>query len=181
MLELDYIKKHRSLIIFEGILFVLLGILAISLPVVSTLGTTLFIGWLFVIGGIVQLYRTFRTQGSSSFIWSLVNAILNLIVGLLLVFYPLTGALSLTILLMGFFILEGLAKISWGFKLRPYTGWGWLIFSGLISLAMAALIWSGWPETAFWVIGLLVGINMLFFGITLIFLATGLSRTHLSS
>ena len=170
---IDYIQKHRGLLIFEGILFILLGILAVSLPVVSTLGTTIFIGWLFIIGGVVQIYRAFNTHKTRDFIWALLSAILNLVAGIILILYPMTGAISLTIVLLAFFILEGIAKIIWGFKLRPLNTWGWLVLSGLIALAMAGVILAGWPESAFWVIGLLVGINMIFYGVSLLFLVFG--------
>ena len=98
----------------------------------------------------------------------LLTTLIYLVVGILLLAYPVQGIITLTVLLTIYFLLEGIAKIGWGIELHPVTGSGWLIVSGIISLILAAIIIAGWPGTAFWVLGLLVGINMLFFGSSLL-------------
>lgn len=170
------LSTNRYFILFEGIILIFLGILAVFLPVASTLTAELFIGWLLFIAGLIQGYRAFQVRHHAGFYPSLFNAILNIAVGLLLVIYPVAGMLSLTILLSFFFILDGISKIFFGFRLKNYTNWMWLVISGILSLAMAAIIYAGWPESAFWVIGLLIGINLIFFGCSLIALSLGFQK-----
>lgn len=168
---MDIIRKNRTLFAIEGFLFIILGLLAIALPGISTLGVELMVGWLFLIGGLIQGVRTFKAHNLPGFYPSLLSATLSIFIGILLLAYPLTGVLTLTILLITFFLIEGIAKIALAFQLRDLDNWGWLAVSGALALILAAIIWSGWPGTAAWVIGLLVGINMLFFGFTLLSMA----------
>ena len=169
---MDTIQQNKALFIFEGISFIILGILAIAVPAFFTLGFELFIGWLFIFTSFVQAYRLIKLHRIlPGFTAALITTIIYFIAGLLLLAYPVQGIITLTVLLIIYFLLEGIAKIGWGFELRPLKGSGWLITSGIISLIMAAIIIAGWPTTAFWVLGLLIGINMLFFGSSLIALA----------
>jgi uncharacterized membrane protein HdeD (DUF308 family) len=167
----EIIQQHRSLFIFEGILFILLGILAIALPGVMTLGIELLVGWLFVIGGIAQTYRILTAHQLPGFWISLASAILSITIGVLLLAYPLTGVITLTILLIAYFFIDGIIRILLAFQLKPTQSWGWLVIGGIISIVLAGLLWAGWPGTLAWGIGLIVGINMLFFGSSLLTLA----------
>jgi uncharacterized membrane protein HdeD (DUF308 family) len=171
------LQNNRHLLLFEGIIFTLLGFLAVALPGISTLSAELFLGWLLILGGVIQLYRTFKTHEGRGFVGSLLTGLIYLFFGILLVVYPIAGIFSLTILLTFFFIAEGIAKIILSFQLRHFHRWGWFLLNGVIALILAYLIWSGWPGTAFWVLGLLVGINMIFFGISLIALALSIPRS----
>lgn len=174
---MEGIQNNRTLLIVEGVIFTLLGFLAVALPGISTLSIELFIGWLLIFAGAVQLFRTIKAGGrAAGFIGSLLTSVLYLIFGILLVLYPVAGIFSLTVLLTLFFIAEGIAKIVLGIQLRPFPQWGWFILNGILALVMAFIIWAGWPGSAFWILGLLVGINMIFFGISLIFLAVGTTR-----
>lgn len=173
---MEWFQNHRYLLLIEGVIFTLLGLIAVALPGISTLSTELFIGWLLIFGGAVQLYRSLKSRHAPGFIGSLISSILYLVFGVLLIAFPIAGVFSITILLTFFFIAEGIAKIILGFQLRPFRQWGWFILNGLLALIMAYIIWSGWPGSAFWVLGLLVGINMIFFGISLMFLAWGIPR-----
>ena len=169
-------QNNRYLLLFEGIIFSLLGLAAIALPVISTLSTELFLGWLLIFGGIVQLYRAFKGCHAPGYIGTILLSALYIIFGVLLLVFPIAGVLSITLLLTLFFIAEGIAKIILGIQLRPSQYWGWLILNGILALILAYIIWAGWPGSAFWVLGILVGINMLFFGISLIFLSCGINR-----
>lgn len=164
------VKEHRKFFIFEGFFFIILGILAIILPGVMTLGVELFVGWLFLIGGVIQGIRAFSSYRVPGFFVSLFSAILSVIVGVLLLVYPLSGIITLTLMLTAFFFVDGIFKIIFSFRMRPHQSWGTLLISGILSLALAFIIWSGWPGTAVWAIGLLVGINMLFTGCTMVYL-----------
>lgn len=164
----EIVTKNRKWFIFEAIIFILLGMTAIIIPGLFTLAIELLIGWLFVIGGAVQAYRALTTRGESGWIMGLLSSILSIVIGILLLSFPYVGILSLTLLLTIFFILGGIFKIGFAFNLRPTQGWGWVIFSAILSFIMAGIIISGWPQTALWVIGLLVGIDMIFFGFSLL-------------
>lgn len=173
----DYLKEKRGLIITEGVLFTILGIVAVILPTISTLAIELFLGWIMLFSGCIQLFRTFSDKAHISFWGSLLTSTLYVVAGILLIIYPLTGIVSLTLLLMFFFILEGLSKIVLGFSIRPWSNSIWFILNGIIALIMAYIIYAGWPGTALWVLGLLVGINMIFFGMALIFFGNAIPKS----
>ena len=106
------------------------------------------------------------------FAWALLTALLAILLGLILIFRPLAGVLTLTMVLIAFFILEGITAIVLAVQHRDHLkSWGWVLFSGIVDLLLAFLIWDGWPSSADWAIGLLVGINMLFFGLSLVMTA----------
>jgi uncharacterized membrane protein HdeD (DUF308 family) len=168
---IETVRKNRTWFILEGILFILLGLVGIIVPAVLTITVELFIGWLFVFGGLIKGYRTFTTYSESGFWVSLISALFFLVIGVLLLAFPLSGVLSLTMLLAIFFLAEGIAQIIMGFQLTDAPKWGWLVVSGVISLIMGGIILSGWPSTAAWVIGLIVGINLLFLGISILSVA----------
>jgi hypothetical protein len=99
------------------------------------------------------------------------------IVGILLVFYPMAGAQALTLFLAAFLAIDGVVRIGMALRLRPGHGWGWVLFGGIVTLILAAMIWTQWPGSAIWVIGLLVGINLLFTGWSLTMMALA-ARGH---
>lgn len=165
---MNFFEKYRAFFWVEGIALIFLGLVAIALPQITTLAIELFLGWLFLVGGIVQTARTFLSKDIPSFWPSLVSSVFSIVIGVLLLVFPISGILTLTILLTVFFLVEGVSKIVIAFQHREVSRWGWLAVSGVISLILASIIWSGWPGTATWVIGLMVGINMVFLGITLI-------------
>lgn len=168
--------QPRTVLIAEGVIFSVLGILAIMMPVISTISAELFIGALFLCGGGVQLYRSLTHKADPFKGNSLITGIFYALFGALLLFFPMAGILSLTILLTIFFIVDGIGKSVLAFQMKPAQRWGWFLVSGILSLVLAFLIWSGWPGTAFWVLGLLVGINLLFFGLALISYAFNLPK-----
>jgi uncharacterized membrane protein HdeD (DUF308 family) len=160
-------------LLIEGIILVLLGAAAIIVPPIATLAVEIIVGWLFFISGIVGLVMTFMMRHAPGFWWSLFSAIVGIAAGVALIGWPAGGALSLTLILIAFFILEGIATIMYALEhKRELSGrWGLLLASGIVDLALAAVIFAGLPGTAAWAIGLLVGINMLFGGAALIGLA----------
>jgi uncharacterized membrane protein HdeD (DUF308 family) len=160
-------------LLIEGIILVALGAAAIIVPPIATLAVEIILAWLFFISGIVGLVMTFMMRHAPGFWWSLFSAVLAIAAGAVLIGWPVSGALSLTLILIAFFILEGIATIMYGLEhKRELSGrWGLLLASGIVDLALAAIIFAGLPGTAAWAIGLLVGINMLFGGAALIGLA----------
>ena len=167
------LHEHWVLYLIEGVVLVVLGATAIVLPPIATLAVTILIGWVLLVSGIVGLITTFWMRHAPGFWWSLLSAVLALVVGGLLLASPLRGAVSLTIVLVAFFIIEGIASIMFALDhKREFSGrWGWMLASGVVDLILAALIFAGLPSSAAWAIGLLVGINLVFGGAALISMA----------
>ncbi len=167
------VREHWLLFLIEGIILILLGLAAIVLPPLATLAITILIGWIFLISGVVGLVTTFWARHAPGFWWSLVSAVIGIAAGLALLAWPITGTLSLTLVLIAFFIIEGIASIMYAVEHRRQLSgrWSWMLVSGVIDLILAAVILAGLPGTAMWALGLLVGINMLFGGAALIAMA----------
>jgi uncharacterized membrane protein HdeD (DUF308 family) len=167
------VREHWKLFLIEGIVLVVLGILAILIPMAASIAVTIILGWLFLVSGVVGLVTTFWARQAPGFWWSLVSAVLATAAGIVLLLWPVSGVISLTLLLIVFFIIEGVASIMYAFEHKKdlSSRWVWMLVSGIIDLILAGLIWSGLPGTAAWALGLLVGINMLFGGTSLIAMA----------
>jgi len=166
------VQAHSTLFMVQGALMMILGGLAIALPNISTLAIELVIGWLFLLGGALRLAAVWRTRRLHGFAWSLSASILAILLGLVLLLGPAQGALTLTIVLIAFFIVQGVVAILLALEFRRHLRhWTWTLLSGVVDLLLAYLIWRGWPTTATWAIGLLVGINMLFLGWSLVMTA----------
>jgi uncharacterized membrane protein HdeD (DUF308 family) len=167
------LRQHSTLYLAEGVILVILGLLAVLVPPIASLAIAIFLGWLFLVSGGVGLATTFLTRGAPGFWWSLLSAVLAIVVGGLLIASPVSGVLSLTYVLIVFFLVEGIATIMYAVEHRSqYPGrWGWMLVSGIVDVILALIIVMGLPGTAAWAIGLLVGINMVFGGMALISLA----------
>jgi uncharacterized membrane protein HdeD (DUF308 family) len=165
--------KNWKLFLAEGIVLVLLGIGAIIVPPIAGLAVTLLLGWLFLIGGIFGLIVTFYGRDMPGFWWSLISAALSVLAGLVLIARPMEGLLTLTVVLTAFFLMEGVASIMFALAhKRELSGrWGFVVAAGVFDLLIAVMIFAGLPGSAAWAIGLLVGINMVFGGSSLIGMA----------
>ena len=167
------LHEHWKLYLAEGILLLVLGFIAIVIPPIATLAVTILLGWLFLLSGVMGLITTFMMRQAPGFWWSLVSAALAVLVGGSLLAMPASGAVSLTIVLVAFFVIEGIASIMFALDHKSeLTGrWGWMLASGVVDLVLGGMILAGLPSTAAWAIGLLVGINMIFGGSALIGMA----------
>jgi len=174
---MDVLQKGWGWLLGLGILLSVLGLLLIAAPALGTLAIDLLVGWFLIIGGIAQLIHAFMEKAWRGFLLELLSGLLYLVVGILLVFYPMAGAQALTIFLAAFLMVEGIVRIAMAMRVRPAQGWGWLLFGGIVTVILALLIWMQWPASALWVIGLLVGINLLFTGWSLTMMAIAM-RAH---
>jgi uncharacterized membrane protein HdeD (DUF308 family) len=165
------IRSHWRFLLLEGGVIMILGLLALALPNVFTVATELFIGWIFLVAGILRTLVTLRSSRVPGFWLSLATGILAAVLGAVLILQPTQGVLTLTLVLLAFFILEGFASIVVSYQFRRLLPWGWPLTTGVLDLLLAYLIWRGWPSTAMWAIGLLVGINMLCIGLSLMMVA----------
>ncbi|NGX57423.1 MAG: hypothetical protein K940chlam3_00314 [Chlamydiae bacterium] len=167
---METIRENKPFFIFESILFIIMGIIAIAIPQIFTVGLTLLVGFLFIIGAVIQAARCFQISGAADIGSSAVSAVIYAVIGILILLHPTVGILSLTMLLAIIFFAQGLIQLYWGFTSQRLRRWGWWIFSGLISIALALIIWCEWPYSAAWFIGLLVGVNLIFYGFSLLFI-----------
>jgi uncharacterized membrane protein HdeD (DUF308 family) len=167
------IHAHWGLFLFEGIMLVILGVAAIIVPEIATLAFTLVIGWIFLISGGVGLVTTFWMRHAPGFWWALLSAVIAIAAGVVLIRWPINGMVSLTLVLIAFFVVEGIATIMYAIDHRNQLSgrWGWMLASGIVDLILAGIIFAGLPGTAAWALGLLVGINMLFGGVAMIGMA----------
>jgi uncharacterized membrane protein HdeD (DUF308 family) len=167
------VSRHWKLFLFEGIVLLILGTLAILAPVIASVAATVFFGWILLLSGVVGLISTLRARGAPGFWWSLISALVGIVAGGLLLFYPLQGTLSLTAVLIAFLLVEGVVTLMYALEHRNALSgrWGWMLASGILDVALGVFLFLGLPGTALWAIGLLIGINMLFGGWALIFMA----------
>jgi uncharacterized membrane protein HdeD (DUF308 family) len=142
-------------------------------PQIATLAFTLVIGWVFLVSGGVGLVTTFWMRNAPGFWWALLSAVVSIAAGIVLIRWPINGTVSLTLVLIAFFAVEGIATIMYAIehKAQLSSRWGWMLMSGVVDLILAGIIFAGLPESATWALGLLVGINMLFGGTAMIGMA----------
>jgi uncharacterized membrane protein HdeD (DUF308 family) len=167
------VREHWKAFLFEGILLAVLGLAAMIVPPLAGLAVTIFLGWMFLISGIGGLVVTFWARQMPGFWWSLISAALAVGAGLILLARPVQGILTLTIVVGAYFLAEGVASIMYALEHRRELSerWSWMVFAGVLDIVIAAMIITGLPGSAEWAIGLLVGINLLLGGASLIGMA----------
>ena len=167
------IHRHWGLFLFEGIVLIVLGTLAVLVPAVASVAATIVFGWILLLSGLLGLVATFRAQGSPGFAWSLLSAVLGIVAGVILLSMPVQGALSLTAVLIAFLLVEGVATILFALDHRKGSSgrWSWVLASGIVDLVLGIILLAGLPGTAVWALGLLLGINMIFVGWSLVWMA----------
>ncbi|GEC15978.1 HdeD family acid-resistance protein [Nitrobacter winogradskyi] len=176
------VREHWKALLFKGVLLVLLGLAAIVVPPLASLAITIFLGWLFLVGGVVGLAATFWAQKTPGSWWSLLSAVLAILVGILLLVQPIRGMLTLTIVVGAYFLAEGAVTIMYALEHRRRLSerWGWLLIAGVMDIIIAGVIIIGFPGSASWAIGLLVGLNMIFGGASLIGIALAARKVRSS-
>src|SRR5712671_3230073 len=172
------VREHWKAFLIEGILLVILGLAAMIVPPLASLAVTIFLGWMFLISGIAGLALTFWARQMPGFWWSLISAALAVGAGVVLLAKPVQGTVTLTIVVGAYFLAEGVATIMYALEHRRELSerWSWLLFAGILDILIAAMIITGLPGSAEWAIGLLVGINLLFGGSSLIGMALAARR-----
>ncbi|MET3845950.1 HdeD family acid-resistance protein [Bradyrhizobium sp. OAE829] len=167
------VKTHWKAFLFEGILLAVLGLAAMIVPPLASLAVAIFLGWMFLISGIAGLVVTYWARQMPGFWWSLFSAALAVLAGLVLLARPMQGVLTLTIIVGAYFLIEGVTTIMYALEhRRELSGrWSWLLVSGLMDILISFLIIAGLPGSAEWAIGLLVGINLVLGGASLVGMA----------
>ena len=142
------IQKNWGWFLALGIVFVLAGVAAIAFPLLSTIATKIFLGWIFLAGGVLMILHAFSASGWRGFLLGLLIGILYVVAGGWLAFFPFTGIITLTILLAALFLAEGVLEVIMAFRVRPHEGWFWLLLSGLVAAAVGVMIAMGLPSSA---------------------------------
>jgi len=174
----EALRRNWKTLLIEGIVLVILGAIAIVVPEIATRAVTILLGWLLLISGVVGLISTFRMRAAPGFAWALISAILAIVAGAYLIIWTDRGVLSLTILMIIFFVIEGVVSIFFALAHRSQLPgrWGLMLFSGIIDIVLAVIIVAGFPHSAAWVLGLLLGINLVFGGAALISMSLAARR-----
>jgi uncharacterized membrane protein HdeD (DUF308 family) len=167
------VREHWKAFLIEGIVLVVLGLAAMIVPPLASLAVTIVLGWLFLFSGAAGLVVTFWARKMPGFWWSLFSAALAVAAGIVVLARPVQGTLTLTIVVGAYFLAEGVATIMYALEHKKELSerWGWLLTAGIMDILVACFIIAGLPGSALWALGLLVGINMLFGGATLIGMA----------
>jgi uncharacterized membrane protein HdeD (DUF308 family) len=169
-MEAQTIRKHSTWFTIYGIALIVLGALAILMPNIATLATSIFVGWLLLAGGVFGLVSVIQTGSSApGFWWNLLTAVLYLLAGATLLWNPVAGVVTLTIVLAAYLLATGVIKVlvAFGYRDAIPGAWLWMLLSAVIDVALGVLIVAGLPGTAAWVLGLMVGINLVFTGMAL--------------
>jgi uncharacterized membrane protein HdeD (DUF308 family) len=144
-----------------GIALVIGGIILIAAPLATSIAVTILIAAVLFVGGLVQIYNAFKTQGTSSFLWNLITGIIAVIGGVIIYINPLAGTFALTLVIAAIFVAQGVSQVLLAFKLKPHEGWVWVLIAGLVSLAAGLMIWMDLPGSAAWALGLIAGVSVL--------------------
>lgn len=161
-----------------GIALIALGALAVLTPAVAGSAVVMVIGFILLIAGIVAVVRGLKAGASAEKVTGLILGIVTALAGIAVIGHPLFGLAFLTLLLVGYFVAEGVWKIVVSFRYRPARGWKWLLVSGVLSLILGLLIWNQWPMSGLWAVGVLVGVNLLGTGLALVMLASALNESR---
>jgi uncharacterized membrane protein HdeD (DUF308 family) len=157
-----------------GVLLILFGFIMIIFPVAGTFTLEILFGILLLIAGLAHVVMSFMAKKWSGFFITLFAGILYVIIGLLLLTYPLKGIITITLLLGIFLLIAGVLKIALSSKIGAHNEW--LVFDGVITILLGLLILIAWPSDSLWVVGLLFGIDMLFAGISFLLLSSAANK-----
>jgi len=160
------VRKSITWSITLSVLMIVAGFLAIVIPPVAGLAVTIFVGWLLVFSGVMHFVYAWQTRSAGTIIWEILVGIAYVVVGGYVLFHPLLGMAGLTLALAIYLFAEAVLEFILGFQLRPRHGSGWLFVDGVITLILAAMIWRAWPSSTEWALGILIGVSMLFSGIS---------------
>jgi len=169
-------KKNSGFLIFLGILTVIFGVVAIGSPMITGVAVSVFVGFLLLASGVAQIIHALKSKQWGTGFWGTIIGLLGVVAGLLMIFRPMVGLVTMTMLLAIYFLVDGISEIIAAFKIKPDQGWGWLLFNGIVAVLLGFMIWRQWPVSGAWAIGVLVGIHILITGWSMIILGTGAKR-----
>ena len=170
------VKHATGWSIVVSLLMILAGVLAIGLPLAAGIAVNFVVAWALMISGVAHLVFGWHMRAMGGAIWQVLLGALYIGIGIYLLLRPVAGLVTLTLALAIYLFAEGLLELILSFQIRPRQGWGWLLFDGVVTLVLAVMIWRSWPMSTEWVIGTLVGISMIFSGMTRLMLSLAAGR-----
>jgi uncharacterized membrane protein HdeD (DUF308 family) len=158
-------RKAGGWVIVWGVSLIVAGIVAIVEPAVAAIATALLLAWLFLISGIVELIYAYQQRAHDGLAWKVISGLISLALGIYMLVFPIASIASLALMIGAFLFASGVSSALLAFKLRPRQGWGWVLFDGALSIVIAIMIASGWPQNSIDFVGLLVGFCLISHGI----------------
>jgi len=167
----DQVVQHRGWFIFLSILLIVAGAAAIAFPILSTFAVELWAAIAFAIAGVAQTIHAFASRSWGGFFWGLLVGLLYLAAGVVLWLNPIAGVVTLTAFLSAVLVVDGVFRSILAFQIRPRAGWFWLLVGGIVGIVLGVMIWQQLPSSALSILGLLLGINLVFSGFSFLMLA----------
>lgn len=173
---IENIREHWGWFLALGIVFIVGGVFAIAMPLVAGLTVTLVFSIVLVWLGIMQIIQAFGTKSWGGFAWELIIGLVLLIGGIATWIDPVVGALSLTLVVGAVFLAKGIFQVVLAFRMRPHSGWGWMLTAGILAIIVGLIIIIQWPISATYALGYLAGISLIFSGWTYVMLSLAAKR-----
>lgn len=172
----DAVRRHALWYLVQGVILLIAGVLAVLYPAISSVAVINLLGWLLIISGLAQAIGLIGAGQVPHFWLQLISVALAVLIGLLFLRDPAQSLLTLTLLLIVFFMIEGISKVVFALTIRPLPNWGLVFASGLAGIVLSVLLWSMLPVTAIWLIGLLLGVQLISVGGAISYLAWQIRR-----
>jgi len=169
-------KQNVKWLIILGIAQVVLGMIAIASPLMTGIVVSIFVGACLLACGVGRVIEAFKAGSWGAGLLGTAVGALTIIAGLLMLFRPGVGLVTLTLILAFYFLIEGISTAVVAWKMRPNDGWGWVMFQGIVSILLGFMIWRQWPLSGAWALGTIIGIHILLNGWTMIMLGMALKR-----
>jgi uncharacterized membrane protein HdeD (DUF308 family) len=176
-MPMEILQRHTKMLKWEGIFLILLGIAAIVMPLMFSVAIEFILGVLFIIAGLAGLERSFRAKDIPGTIFSIIMYLIFVVAGIMLIIHPMLGVMTIAAILGFFFFITGFFKMAFAFNIKPAKNWAWSLFDGIISIVLGGIIFTQWPSSAGWVVGLLAGIRLIFLGNAMIMISSGLQSS----
>lgn len=167
----ETVKRYSLWYLIQGVLLVVAGILALVYPFIASVAVVILLAWILILSGVLQGIGLIGASNVPHYWLQLISAVLAILIGVLLLNSPDSGLLIMTVLLIVYFMVEGIAKVIFALTIRPFPNWGWVLGSGLVGILLALVLWANMPLTADWVLGLMLGILLVCEGAALTYLA----------
>ena len=165
------VHRETTWSVVLSVLLMIAGLIAMALPMIAGIGITLVVGWLLIVSGVLHLVYAFSAGHPRMVVWQILLGLAYGFIGFYVVANPVAGLAGLTFAIAFYLFVEGVLEFILSFQLRPAPGSGWLLFDGIVTLILAVMIWSTWPTSAAWAMGVLVGVSMFFSGMTRLMLS----------
>jgi len=175
------VRKAGAWVIVWGVLLIVTGLVAIMQPAVAALAFELLLGWLLIFAGVVEIIYAVQERGKDGQRFKVLSAILTLLLGIFLLVRPGIGIATVALLIGALLFAHGIASVMLALKVRPRQGWGWVLFDGVLSIVIALLIATGWPQSSIGFIGVLIGIVLMYGGVWRIMLGRALRSGEVSA